>query len=152
MFYTLTYVIMATGSFGMILLLSRQGFEADELDDFRGLNGRSPWFAFMMLVLMFGSAGVPPMVGFWAKVQVISAVLDIGLTWLAVAAVLFSVIGAYYYLRVVWYMYFADATDNAPLSAAGDMRIVLSANALGLLALGLFPGGLLDLCTRVLGG
>jgi NADH-quinone oxidoreductase subunit N len=85
MFYTLTYVIMATGGFGVILLLSRKGFEADTLDDYKGLNQKSPWFAFVMLVLMFGMAGVPPMVGFWAKVQVISAVLDVGLTWLAAA-------------------------------------------------------------------
>jgi NADH-quinone oxidoreductase subunit N len=152
MFYTLTYVFMATGSFGVILLLSRKGFEADELDDFRGLNQRSPWFAFVMLVLMFGTAGVPPMVGFWAKVQVISAVLHVGLTWLAVAAVFFSVIGAYYYLRVVKLMYFDAAEDKAPLEAAAGFRLVLSANALLVLALGLMPGWLLQVCASVIPG
>ena len=152
MFYTLTYVIMATGSFGMILLLSRQGFEADELEDFRGLNRRSPWFALMMLVLMFGSAGVPPMVGFWAKVQVISAVLDIGLTWLAVAALLFSVIGAYYYLRVVKLMYFDAPAGQEPIAAGTGFRWVLSANALAVLWLGVMPGWLLQLCAAVLPG
>ena len=152
MFYTLTYVIMATGSFGVILLLSRKGFEADELADFRGLNQRSPWFAFVMLVLMFGTAGVPPMVGFWAKVQVISAVLNVGMTWLAVAAVFFSVIGAYYYLRVVKLMYFDAAEDKSPLEAAAGFRLVLSANALLVLALGIMPGWVLRVCESVIPG
>jgi NADH-quinone oxidoreductase subunit N len=152
LFYTFAYVLMAAAAFGMVIFLSRRGFEAERLEDFKGLNARSPWFAFVMLMIMFSMAGVPPFVGFYAKLVVLQSVLDAGLVWLAGVGMLFAVIGAYYYLRVVWYMYFADATDNAPLSAAGDMRIVLSANALGLLALGLFPGGLLDLCTRVLGG
>jgi NADH-quinone oxidoreductase subunit N len=152
MFYTLTYVIMATGSFGVILLLSRQGFEADELNDFKGLNQRSPWFAFVMLLLMFGMAGVPPMVGFWAKVQVISAVLNIGLTSLAVAAVFFSVIGAFYYLRVVKLMYFDAPEDQAPIEASAGFRLVLSANALLVLALGLLPGWLLQVCASVIPG
>jgi NADH-quinone oxidoreductase subunit N len=152
MFYTLTYVIMATGSFGVILLLSRKGFEADELDDLKGLNQRSPWFAFVMLLLMFGTAGVPPMVGFWAKVQVISAVLHIGLTSLAVAAVFFSVIGAFYYLRVVKLMYFDAPEDQAAIDASAGFRLVLSANALLVLALGLMPGWLLQVCARVIPG
>jgi NADH-quinone oxidoreductase subunit N len=152
LFYTLTYVIMATGSFGVILLLSRKGFESDELDDLKGLNQRSPWFAFVMLVLMFGTAGVPPMVGFWAKVQVISAVLNIGLTWLAVAAVFFSVIGAFYYLRVVKLMYFDAPRDTAAIEASNGFRWVLSANALLVLVLGLLPGWLLQLCASVIPG
>jgi NADH-quinone oxidoreductase subunit N len=152
MFYTLTYVIMATGSFGVILLLSRKGFEADELDDFKGLNQRSPWFAFVMLVLMFGTAGVPPMVGFWAKVQVISAVLHIGLTSLAVAAVFFSVIGAFYYLRVVKLMYFDAPEDPAAIEASAGFRLVLSANALLVLVLGLTPGWMLQVCASVIPG
>jgi NADH-quinone oxidoreductase subunit N len=151
MFYTFAYVLMAAAAFGMIILLSRRGFDADRLEDFKGLNARSPWFALVMLMVMFSMAGVPPFVGFWAKLYVIQSVLDAGLVWLAGVGMLFAVIGAYYYLRVVWYMYFADPADDAPLSAAADMRIVISANALGLLALGLFPGGLLDLCARVLG-
>ena len=152
LFYTVTYVIMATGSFGVILLLSRRGFEADELDDLKGLNQRSPWFALMMLVLMFGTAGVPPMVGFWAKVQVISAVLNVGMTWLAVAAVFFSVIGAFYYLRVVKLMYFDAPQDQAAIEASAGFRWVLSANALLVLALGLMPGWLLQLCASVIPG
>jgi NADH-quinone oxidoreductase subunit N len=152
MFYTFAYVLMAAAAFGMVILLSRRGFEAERLEDFKGLNARSPWFALVMLMVMFSMAGVPPFVGFYAKLVVLQAVLDAGLVWLAAVGVLFAVIGAYYYIRVVWYMYFADAADETPLTAAADMRIVISANALGLLVLGLFPGGLLDLCARVLGG
>ena len=151
MFYTFAYVLMAAAGFGMIILLSRRGFEAERLEDFKGLNARSPWFALVMLMIMFSMAGVPPFVGFWAKLYVLLATLNAGLVWLAGVAMLFAVIGAYYYLRVVWYMYFADPADNTPISAAADVRIVMSANALGLLVLGLFPGGLLDLCARVLG-
>jgi hypothetical protein len=122
MFYTLTYVIMATGGFGVVLLMSRKGFEAELLDDYKGLNRKNPWFAFVMLLLMFGMAGVPPTVGFWAKIQVISAVLDIGLTWLAALAVVLSVIGAYYYLRIVKLMYFDEPASREPLEA-GTSRI-----------------------------
>jgi NADH-quinone oxidoreductase subunit N len=152
MFYTLTYVIMATGGFGVILLLSRKGFEADTLDDFKGLNQKSPWFAFVMLVLMFGMAGVPPMVGFWAKVQVIFAVLDVGMTWLAAVAVFLSVIGAYYYLRVVKLMYFDAPADAGAVEAGMGLRWVLSANALLVVLLGVMPGWLLQICVNVLPG
>ncbi len=152
MFYTFAYVLMAAAAFGMIILLSRKGYDAERIEDFKGLNARSPWFALVMLMVMFSMAGVPPFVGFYAKLVVLASVLDAGLVWLAAVGVLFAVIGAYYYIRVVWYMYFAEPTDTTPLIAAPDMRIVISANALGLLVLGLFPGGLLDLCTRVLGG
>ncbi len=150
MFYTLTYVILATGAFGVVLLMSRKGFEAELLDDYKGLNQKSPWFAFVMLLLMFGMAGVPPTVGFWAKVQVISAVLDVGLTWLAAVAVLLSVIGAYYYLRIVKLMYFDDPTGREALVAGGAFRLVLSLNGLAVLALGLFPGLLISLCGHVI--
>ena len=149
MFYTLAYVILSTGAFGVVLLLSRRGFEADLLDDYKGLNRRSPWFAFVMLLLMFGMAGVPPTVGFWAKVQVISAVLDIGMTWLAALAVLLSVVGAYYYLRIVKLMYFDESPGAEPIEAGGAFRLVLSLNGLAVLALGLLPGSLLALCTVV---
>ncbi len=150
MFYTLTYVIMATAGFGVVLLLSRKGFEADALDDYKGLNQKHPWFAFVMLLVMFGMAGVPPMVGFWAKVQVISAVLNIGLTWLAAIAVLFSVVGAYYYLRVVKLMYFDAPEGEGVIEAGMGFRWVLSANAIAVLGLGFFPGWLLQLCAAVL--
>ena len=118
MFYMISYVIVASGSFGMILLLARQGFEADKLVDFKGLNARSPWFAGMMAILMFSLAGVPPFVGFWAKLGVIQAVLDVGYTWLAVVAVLFSVVGAFFYLRIVKLMYFDDPTDSTVLGGS----------------------------------
>ena len=150
MFYTLTYVIMTTGGFGMVLLMSRKGFEADALDDYKGLNRRNPWFAFIMLLLMFGMAGVPPTVGFWAKVQVISAVLDVDLTWLAALAVLLSVVGAYYYLRIVKLMYFDEPTAAEPVEAGRAFRFVLSLNGLAVLGLGLFPGLLLALCALVI--
>src|SRR5689334_24083133 len=128
MFYTFAYVLMAAAAFGMIILLSRAGFEAERLEDFKGLNARSPWFAFVTLMIMFSMAGVPPFVGFYAKLVVLASVLDAGLVWLAAVGVLFAVIGAYYYIRVVWYMYFAEATDTTPIAAAADMRIVISAN------------------------
>jgi len=150
MFYTVTYVIMAAGAFGMIILLSRKGFEAERIEDFKGLNARSPWFALMMLMIMFSMAGVPPFIGFYAKLLVLTSLIDVGLVWMAVLGVLLAVVGVFYYIRIVWYMYFADPLDHAPLAAAVDMRLVISANGLGLLALGLFPGFLLELCSRVL--
>jgi len=150
LYYTITYVIMSIGGFGMIVLLSRAGFEADSLEDFKGLNARSPWFAAVMLMLMFSMAGVPPFVGFWAKLAVIQAVLHIDKAWLAIVAVLFSVIGAYYYLRVVKLMYFDEARDHAPLEGGGVLRFALSLNGLAVLALGLYPGLLLALCARVI--
>ncbi|HEX2494144.1 MAG TPA: proton-conducting transporter membrane subunit, partial [Steroidobacter sp.] len=150
MFYTLTYVIMAVGSFGMILLLSREGFEADQIEDFRGLNRKSPWFAAVMMMLMFSTAGVPPFVGFWAKLGVIGAVLDVGLTWVAALAVLLSVVGAFYYLRIIKVMYFDEPADNEAIQAGGTLRAVLSANGLAVLALGVFPSVLIDVCARAL--
>lgn len=150
MFYTLTYIIMAVGAFGMILLLSRRGFEGDELEDFKGLNRKSPWFAAVMMMIMFGFAGVPPFVGFWAKIVVLGAVLDVGLTWLAVVAVLLAVVGAFYYLRVIKLMYFDEPTDQVALQAGGTLRALLSVNGLAVLVLGIFPGALMDLCARVL--
>ncbi|MBT5862280.1 MAG: NADH-quinone oxidoreductase subunit NuoN [Gammaproteobacteria bacterium] len=151
LFYTLTYVVAAAGAFGMIILLSRRGYDAENLSDFRGLNARSPWFALMMMFLMFSMAGVPPFVGFFAKLNVISAVVDSGFTGLAVLMVLASVVGAYYYLRVIWYMYFEDAEDKAVLQASTDMRVVLSLNSVAVLALGIVPGWLLVRCIQILG-
>ena len=150
MFYTLTYVIMTTAAFGVVLWMSRKGFEADALDDYKGLNRRNPWFAFVMLLVMFGLAGVPPTVGFWAKVQVIAAILDVDLTWLAALAVLMSVIGAYYYLRIVKLMYFDEPVTAGPVEAGTAVRVLLSVNGLAILVLGLYPGVLLRLCEHVL--
>lgn len=150
MFYTVSYVIMAAAAFGMILLLSREGFEAENLADFKGLNARSPWFAFVTLMIMFSMAGVPPFIGFYAKLLVLGSLIDAGLLWFAVLGVILAVVGAFYYLRVVWYMYFDEALDDAPIVAPGSMRVVISVNGLGLLVLGVFPGYLLELCMRVL--
>ena len=141
---------MAAAAFGMIIALSRKGFEADKLEDFKGLNGRSPWFALMMLMIMFSMAGVPPFVGFYAKLMVLESVLDAGLFGLAITGIIFAVVGAFYYLRVVWYMYFSEPSDTSALTVSSDFQLILSANVLALLALGLFPGFLLDLCSRVL--
>jgi len=146
LFYVVAYVLMSAGAFGMVLLLSRAGFEADSLDDFRGLNQRSPWYAFMMLILMFSLTGIPPTVGFYAKLAVVQAVVNAGMIWLAVVAVMFSLIGAFYYLRVVKLMYFDDAIDRAPLAAGRDMRLVMSANGIAVLVLGILPGPLMQLC------
>ena len=146
MFYMLSYVIVAAGAFGMILLLARQGFEADKLVDFKGLNQRSPWFAGMMAILMFSLAGLPPFIGFWAKLGVIQAVLGVNMTWLGVLAVLFSVVGAFFYLRIVKLMYFDEPTDRSILGGSMLMRTVLSANALLVFGLGVVPGTLLEIC------
>jgi NADH-quinone oxidoreductase subunit N len=146
MFYTIVYAIMSMGGFGMVLLMSRSGFEADKLEDYKGLNERSPWFAFMMLILMFSMAGVPPTVGFYAKLSVLQAVVGADITWLAVVAVIFSIIGAFYYLRIIKLMYFDKPEDSSPITSNAEMRILLSANSLGVLALGVFPGSLLALC------
>ena len=151
LFYTLTYVLMAVGSFGIVILLSRQGFEAENISDFKGLNARSPWFAFMMLFFMLGLAGVPPWVGFFAKLNVINAVLIAGYPGLAVLMVLAAVVGAFYYIRVVWYMYFEAAEDRAVLQAKVDTKFILSLNGLAVLGIGLMPGWLLSLCISVLG-
>ena len=135
----------------MIILLSRKGFEAENLNDFKGLNSRSPWFAFMMLFFMFGLAGVPPWVGFFAKLNVINAVLIAGFPALAVLMVLAAVVGAFYYIRVIWFMYFESAEDQPALQAKMDTRFILSLNGLAVLAVGLMPGWLLSLCISVLG-
>jgi len=150
LFYTLTYVVSAAGAFGMIILLSRRGYDAENLSDFKGLNARSPWFALMMMFFMFSMAGVPPFVGFFGKLNAINAVLTEGYTGLAIVMVLASVVGAYYYLRVIWYMYFEDATDKAVLQASMDTRVVLSLNGLAVLALGILPGWLWTLCLQVM--
>jgi NADH-quinone oxidoreductase subunit N len=142
---------MAAGAFGMIILLSRAGFEADQIDDFKGLNQRNSWFAFMMLILMFSMAGVPPTVGFYAKLSVLQAVINVDMLWLAGVAVFFSVIGAFYYIRLIKVMYFDTAEDEAPLAPHFDLRFVLSANGLVILLLGLFPSSLMSLCRQVMG-
>ncbi|MDT8283704.1 MAG: NADH-quinone oxidoreductase subunit NuoN, partial [Gammaproteobacteria bacterium] len=149
MFYTISYAFMSLGGFGIIMLLARQGFEADNISDLTGLNQRSPWFAFMMMILMLSMAGIPPTVGFWAKLAVLTAVVDVDLVWMAVIAVSFSIIGIFYYLRVIKVMYFDDAVDTRPLECGRDMQIALSTNGLAILALGLYPAALMSLCVSV---
>ncbi len=146
MFYSVVYVLMSLGAFGVVVLMSRAGFEADNIVDYKGLNQRSPWYAFMMLLVMFSLAGVPPTVGFYAKLVVLDAVIKAGQIWLAVFAVLMSLIGAFYYLRVVKVMYFDEPQSAAPIEPGLDMRVALSANGLAILALGILPGPLLTLC------
>ncbi len=146
LFYICAYVLMSLAGFGMILLLSRKGHEAEELADLKGLNKRSPWAAFLMLITMFSMAGVPPTIGFYAKFTVLQAALHAGFIWVVVFAVLMAVIGAFYYLRVIKLMYFDEAVDSAAIDAPMDMKVILSLNALALLAIGMMPQGLLELC------
>jgi NADH-quinone oxidoreductase subunit N len=150
MFYAISYAMMSIAGFGMILLLSREGFEADNLDDLKGMNQRSPWIAFLVLIIMFSMAGIPPFLGFWAKLSVLEGALNAGYLKLVVFAVLMSVIGAYYYLRVVKLMYFDAPTDTTPIAAPGFMRALLAFNVLALLVLGLLPGGLLSVCVSAI--
>ncbi|HSM27033.1 MAG TPA: NADH-quinone oxidoreductase subunit N, partial [Thioalkalivibrio sp.] len=154
MFYIIVYALTAAGGFGMIILLSGRGFEADQLDDFRGLGQRSPWFAFMMLLLLFSMAGVPPTVGFFAKLAVIQAAIGAGYVWLGVYAVIFSIIGAFYYLRVVKLMFFdaPPTEEQAPLDRGGVFAAALSLNGLAVLFLGIFPGLLLTLTHYAVAG
>ena len=146
MFYTIVYVLMSLGSFGLLLFLSHKGFDCETLDDLRGLNRRNPWYAFVVLVLMFSLAGVPPTAGFYAKFSVLSATVAAGQVGLAVVAVLFSLIGAFFYLRIVKLMYFDEPRDAAPAPVQADMGLLLSVNGLAVLALGLVPQPLMGLC------
>jgi NADH-quinone oxidoreductase subunit N len=148
MFYAVVYVLMSLGAFGMVLLLSREGFEAENLEDFRGLNQRNRWYAFLMLLILFSLTGLPVMVGFWAKLAVLQAAFEAGYRVLVVAAVLFSLVGAYYYLRVVKLMYFDEPVDNAPIVNTADQRALMTLNGLAMLVLGVAPGWLLTLCQQ----
>ncbi len=149
-FYMLVYTTMSLGGFGMILALARAGFEAERLEDFKGLNQRSPWHAFLMLLLMFSMAGVPPLAGFYAKLLVIQSVIAAGMVWLAIAAVLFAVIGAYYYLRVVKLMYFDDAEVREPIATGRGFGLLLGANGLAMSAIIPWADDLMALCTRAI--
>jgi NADH-quinone oxidoreductase subunit N len=149
MFYAIVYALMALGAFGILVLLGRDGFEAEKLADLKGLNQRSPWFAGMMMLLMFSMAGVPPTVGFFAKLFVLQAVVGVDLLWIALVAVFFSIVGVFYYLRVVKVIYFDKPDDETPLQAGWDTRLALSLNGLAMLLLGLFPAGLMSVCQAV---
>jgi NADH-quinone oxidoreductase subunit N len=149
LYFTIAYVITTLAAFGLILVLSASGFEHDEIADFKGLSARDPMLAALMLVVMFSTAGVPPFIGFWAKLWIIQALLGSGHTWLATFAVLISVVGAFYYLRVVWFMYFEAPQERAGAVRRPRMRLILLINTLAVAVLGLLPNSLLDICQRL---
>jgi NADH-quinone oxidoreductase subunit N len=149
LFYTLAYALMTLGGFGLIAYLASKGLEADQLDDLKGLNDRSPWMAFILLVLMFSMAGIPFTLGFWAKLAVLQAVVDIDMVWLAVYAVVMSVIGAFYYLRAVKMAYFDKPIVQGMPTRSWDARLVMNVNGLAIVALGLYPTSLIALCASV---
>ncbi len=146
MFYIVIYVLMNVGAFGMILLLSRAGFEAENLEDFKGLNQRSPWYAFVMLLLMFSMVGIPPTVGFYAKLAVLQVLISAGFVAVAVIAIIFSAIGAFYYLRLVRLMYFEAPADTTPIVPQADVKVLMSLNGVAILYFGIVPGPLMALC------
>ena len=151
MYYVIVYGVMSVGAFGMIILLSTQGVEADKLDDFKGLNQRHPYYAAIMGLVLFSMAGVPPMVGFFAKLMVIKAVIDAGMMWLAIASVIFAVVGAFYYLRVVKYMYFDEPVNESTITAPVDFGAALTVNGIMILGLGIFSSSLIAVCMTSFG-
>ena len=150
LFYALAYAITGLVSFGILVLLSGRGVEIENISDLKGLNERSPWYAFLMLLAMFSLAGIPPTVGFWAKLSVLEAVVGAGYTWIAVIAVLASLVGAFYYLRVVRVMYFSESEEGAIALPSRGETVLISANALAILLLGALPSLLLTLCAKAL--
>jgi len=151
MYYVIVYGIMSVASFGMVILLSSGGVEAENLDDFKGLNQRNPFYAAIMGLIMFSMAGVPPMVGFFAKLMVLQAVIEAGLMWLAITAVVFSVIGAFYYLRIIKYMYFDDPENESVINVPVDFGAALTLNGAMILGLGIFSGSLIAICMSSFG-
>ncbi|MDR2925720.1 MAG: NADH-quinone oxidoreductase subunit NuoN [Azoarcus sp.] len=150
MFYVIVYALMTLAAFGMVVLLSRDGFEAESIEDFRGLNRRNPWFALLMLFVMFSMAGIPFFVGFFAKLAVLQAVIEAGYLWIAVLAVVMSVVGAFYYLRVVKLMYFDEPIVNTSIKASSELQLMLSINGIAVALLGLMPGTLLKCCEEAM--
>lgn len=150
LFYVIIYALMSLAAFGVMILLSKEGFEAEEINDFRGLNARNRWYAFMMLVTMFSLIGIPPTVGFYAKLVILQSLIAVDLVGLAVFAVVMSVIGAFYYLKIVKVMYFDTPEDVSPISASFGQRAAVSINGISLLALGIFPTALLAVCLAVM--
>jgi NADH-quinone oxidoreductase subunit N len=154
MFYAISYALMSTAAFGVILALSRTGFECEEIDDFKGLNQRSPWMAFLMMLCLFSLAGVPPLFGFFAKLLVLQAAIHAGMMWLAIVGAVFAIIGLYYYLHVVKVMYFDKPVEGTEVRLQPDftLRVALSLNALVLLVLGIYWGPLLGWCKQAFVG
>jgi NADH-quinone oxidoreductase subunit N len=146
LYYILVYSLMSAAAFGLIVLMSNHGMEIDNVDDLKGLNTRNPWLAFMMLIVMFSMAGVPPTVGFFTKLLVLKALVDVQLTWVAILGLLFTVIGAYYYIRIVKLMYFDKPTHSEPVVISTGNNLFYSLNCLSLLYLGVFPGALIASC------
>jgi NADH-quinone oxidoreductase subunit N len=153
LFYLVAYVLTTLGTFGLIMLLARAGHEADQVADFAGLARRSPWYAAVMAILMFSLAGIPPTVGFYAKLAVLQALVSTnvaGYIWLAVVAVLLTLVGAYYYLRVVKVMYFDPPADPSPIASTGEVRALMSVNGVAILVFGILPGGLMAMCAQAI--
>ncbi len=150
LFYTITYAMMAAGGFAILILLGREGFEAETLDDLKGLNERNPWYAFIMMVFLFSMAGIPPTVGFYAKLSIIQAVMQAEYLWPAVFMVVMSVIGAYYYLRAIKMMYFDKPEQTAPIQAELDFSVLISVNGVLMVLLGLFPSALMGICSAAM--
>ena len=151
MYYVIVYGVMSVASFAMVILLSSKGVEAEHLDDFKGLNQRNPFYAAVMGLVMFSMAGVPPMVGFFAKLMVLKAVIEAGMMWLAITAVVFAVIGAFYYLRIVKYMYFDDPENETAITAPVDFGTALTLNGAMILGLGMFSSSLIAICMTSFG-
>jgi len=150
LFYTITYAMMAVGGFAILILLGREGFEAETLDDLKGLNERNPWYAFIMMIFLFSMAGIPPTVGFYAKLSIIQSVMQAGYLWPAVFMVVMSVIGAYYYLRAIKMMYFDKPEQTAPIQAELDFSVLISVNGVLMVLLGLFPSALMGICSAAM--
>jgi NADH-quinone oxidoreductase subunit N len=150
LFYVIVYVLMSLGAFGVLLYLSRAGFECENLEDLKGLNRTNPWTAFIMLILMFSLAGIPPTAGFYAKLAVLSAAVDAGQIWLAVVAVILSLIGAFYYLRVIKLMYFDEPKETLHVVGGVGFRVALSANGLAMLLFGILPWLLMNPCLEAI--
>lgn len=146
LYYVLVYSVTSVAGFGLLVLMSRSGVEVEMVDDLKGLNKRNPWLAFMMMLVMLSMAGIPPLVGFFAKLLVLKALVDVHMTWVAIIGLIFAVIGAFYYLRVIKVMYFDEATDSAAVRFSRTVTLVFSANCLSLLCLGVFPSVLIAAC------
>ncbi|GGI84142.1 NADH-quinone oxidoreductase subunit NuoN [Legionella impletisoli] len=146
LYYVLIYSLMSVGAFGLIVLMSRSGLEVEQISDLKGLNKRSPWLAFLMMIILFSMAGVPPTVGFFTKLLVLKALVDVQLTWVAVVGLAFAVIGAFYYLRLIKVMYFEDAEEQSAIQITPITKLIFSVNCLSLLYFGIFPGALVAAC------
>ena len=152
MFYSVVYALMSAGAFGVLLMISSKGQDVQELDDLKGLSDRAPWLAAMMALMMFSMAGVPPMVGFVAKLLVLEAIIAQGMVWLAIVAVVFSIIGAFYYLRVVKLLYFDKPTTEVPVTTNASARVAITVNGAAILLLGMYPATLFTLCQQAFSG